>query len=644
MRPLTVAAAIALASTTAARAQEAMPVATVSAIKDATIFIRTEADPEEHSVTGSGFLIRSEGGTGYIVTNDHVIRPKHQGDNATRPPTIKVVFRSGTKAESEATAEVVASAPERDLAVLKVTNVANLPKPVGLTTEGDPFETMTIYIFGFPFGHMLADRKGNPPVNVARGQVSSTRRDEDDRLTSVLVDGAINPGNSGGPVVDAKGRLVGVSVATIRGANIGFAIALPQLLDMLKGEVGGLNLTVQGRKAGVVELACEAPLLDPLDKVKSARLLYTLGAARFSRTKRERVAPEPDDEGNPLRPRPTLDPVFVYGPIEGAKDVPLTVARHKAVGTLSVPSAGKGVAVWCQAAYVDGTGKTVHARPVRHLLGESRADGLTHWGEVVDPDDDCDLKLEDWALVGDVPGTLHDLNIDIGKVNAPRVVRDVDGDFVVTVKVQGSFRPGEVRTGPKSVPYNGGGLLVWWNPNNYIRLERASMYRNGRVVGFLAVREPEARHPRGDPQQGGPRPHARPLAPAGTQGQRRLGLPQPRRQGLGRAGTDGRRLAVDAQGRRGPGELVRRPHDRPLHRLFALEGRQARGPRLTGEAGLSRVRKVMHAPEAIFVGSAVRTAPGQGPVRTAVPTGLDISASSSRASTSWLTVSTRRKS
>ena len=50
--------------------------------------------------------------------------------------------------------------------------------------------------------------------------------------------------------------------------------------------------------------------------------------------------------------------------------------------------------------------------------------------------------MEDGDLVGEVPGTLHDLNIDIGKNNAPRVVQEVEGDFVATVKVTGSFEPG----------------------------------------------------------------------------------------------------------------------------------------------------------------------------------------------------------
>ena len=73
--------------------------------------------------------------------------------------------------------------------------------------------------------------------------------------------------------------------------------------------------------------------------------------------------------------------------------------------------------------------------------------GVTFWGEVIDPDGDCELKLQAGDLVCDVPGTLHDLNIDIEKNNAPRVVRVVDGDFVATVQGRREL-PARARSGP----------------------------------------------------------------------------------------------------------------------------------------------------------------------------------------------------
>ncbi len=207
MRTLPFAIALALTSA-AAQAQEAMPVETVAKVKDATTYIRTnvDANEDEPSASGSGFVIGVDGTTGYIVTNAHVMTRTRRDSSGGGRPTAEVYFRSGTKAETRAVAVAVAIEPERDLALLKVTNVPNLPAPIELDATAVPFETMTVYIFGFPFGEQLALGKGNPPVNVGRGQISSMRRNEKDQLTSILLDGALNPGNSGGPVVDAEGQ------------------------------------------------------------------------------------------------------------------------------------------------------------------------------------------------------------------------------------------------------------------------------------------------------------------------------------------------------------------------------------------------------------------------------------------------------
>jgi Trypsin-like peptidase domain len=259
---------IALAATTVC-AQETLPLDTLAKVKQATCYIRIDDGVRENRVPGSGFMIKVDGTTGYLVTNAHVVAARDWRGPYVGRPTAKVYFRSGTKAETTALAEVVAAEPGRDLALLKVVNAANLPAPIAVNSETEPFETMTVYIFGFPFGEELALGKTNPPVNVGRGQVSSIRRDEDERITSVLLDGALNPGDSGGPVVDARGRLVGISKATIRGANIGFAIAVPELLAMLDGNAEEPSVAIARLDDRTATLTFEVPLLDPLGRVKA---------------------------------------------------------------------------------------------------------------------------------------------------------------------------------------------------------------------------------------------------------------------------------------------------------------------------------------------------------------------------------------
>ena len=127
--------------------------------------------------------------------------------------------------EESARGELVAVDLDEDLAIVKASGVKQMPKPIDYRHEPKLAETMPVYSFGFPFGHFLATGKGNPAVTVDKATISSLRNDSADELALVQISGALNPGNSGGPVVDARGRLVGVAVATIKNSSgIGFAI------------------------------------------------------------------------------------------------------------------------------------------------------------------------------------------------------------------------------------------------------------------------------------------------------------------------------------------------------------------------------------------------------------------------------------
>ncbi|MGL6073805.1 MAG: DUF1349 domain-containing protein [Fimbriiglobus sp.] len=93
------------------------------------------------------------------------------------------------------------------------------------------------------------------------------------------------------------------------------------------------------------------------------------------------------------------------------------------------------------------------------------------WGQVIDPDGDCKVTEDKGKLTIRVPGQHHDLNPALAS-NAPRVLQEVEGDFIATVKVTGDFKPGEKSTQPAGPPFNGAGLLIWVDNKNYLRLER----------------------------------------------------------------------------------------------------------------------------------------------------------------------------
>jgi regulation of enolase protein 1 (concanavalin A-like superfamily) len=129
------------------------------------------------------------------------------------------------------------------------------------------------------------------------------------------------------------------------------------------------------------------------------------------------------------------------------------------------------------------------------------------WGTVVDPDGDCTVKGRDGALTITVPGTVHDLNQDIFKGrrgrNAPRVLQAIEGDFTLQVKFSGNFHPGTVAASPAQIAFHGGGLLLWIDSRNYLRVERGvwvdrdgkatmltpfvEFWRNGRLDGTVVA-------------------------------------------------------------------------------------------------------------------------------------------------------------
>ena len=120
---------------------------------------------------------------------------------------------------------------------------------------------------------------------------------------------------------------------------------------------------------------------------------------------------------------------------------------------------------------------------------------IKSWGQVTDPDGDCRVTgtitgTEDFLEIF-VPGSYHDLWPDPqGAMNAPRVLRDVPaGDFTVEVRVVAPVlaeKGTEIRRGSA---FRAATLLIWQDEKNFIRFDRASLFRDNttRDFGYLHV-------------------------------------------------------------------------------------------------------------------------------------------------------------
>jgi regulation of enolase protein 1 (concanavalin A-like superfamily) len=133
---------------------------------------------------------------------------------------------------------------------------------------------------------------------------------------------------------------------------------------------------------------------------------------------------------------------------------------------------------------------TVVAAATAAVADESapRPSEVPGWGRVIDPSGDCEIALarEDERLTIRVPGTPHVLSAEVRQLpmNAPLVVRRVRGDFTAGVRVLGRLQPGPFKTTHYD-PYHGAGLIVWQDPSNYLRLERAVGFIKGRHQPYI---------------------------------------------------------------------------------------------------------------------------------------------------------------
>jgi serine protease Do len=162
--------------------------------------------PQNEATTsvGSGVVIDKKG---HILTNYHVV------ESAT---SIEVLLGKG---KQKFRAKVIGSDPKTDLSLLKIdANIALTPLEMG---NSDAIRIGDVVIaIGNPFGYSHTVTSG---IISAKGRVLGSGPFDNYLQT----DASIHPGNSGGPLIDARGRLIGINTAvSSEGAGIGFAIPI----------------------------------------------------------------------------------------------------------------------------------------------------------------------------------------------------------------------------------------------------------------------------------------------------------------------------------------------------------------------------------------------------------------------------------
>ncbi|MQY16728.1 Periplasmic pH-dependent serine endoprotease DegQ [Streptomyces sp. RB5] len=208
--------------------------------------------------TGTGFVLDK---SGHILTNNHVVEPAAEGGDIT------VTFNHNESAR----AEIVGRDSGYDLAVIKVSGVSGLkPLPLGNSDSvavGDP-----VIAIGAPYN--LANTVTSGIISAKERPITAggeTEGSDVSYVDALQTDAPINPGNSGGPLLDKKGRVIGINSAIraadapeggedgSQGGSIGLGFAIPvnqgkrvaeELINTGKAEHPVIGVTLDMQFAG----------------------------------------------------------------------------------------------------------------------------------------------------------------------------------------------------------------------------------------------------------------------------------------------------------------------------------------------------------------------------------------------------------
>jgi S1-C subfamily serine protease len=190
---------------------------------------------------GSGFVVD---GNGYIATNAHVVTTERRNGTA-RADDVYVEFFDGNRVP----AKIVGDDPNSDVALIKVDPAGLSLTPLHLGHSDSIAVGEPVAAIGSPFGERQSLSVGVISA-LDRTIQSLTRFQIGD---AIQTDAAINPGNSGGPLLDARGRVLGIN-AQIKsqsggGEGVGFAIpvdtvrrSLHELRDQGRVDYGYLGV------------------------------------------------------------------------------------------------------------------------------------------------------------------------------------------------------------------------------------------------------------------------------------------------------------------------------------------------------------------------------------------------------------------
>ncbi len=303
-------------------------------VKQSTVYLEVTM-PNGASASGSGFFAVEPG---IVITNAQVLGMLQA---QSKPPTkVNVVINSGQPGAKTLRGTVLGVDRNNDLAVVRVADPGvgdpGLPLPLPVHAAAASLrELQEVYFFGFPFGKRLG-----AGISINRATVASIRKDRTGVVTQVQLAGDMPPGSSGGPVVDAKGRVIGIAGTVIKGTRSSFAVTADLVEQMLDGRIEETQYGDPFVENNELKMPVKFHCLDPLRRVKALRVEVWAGKKGMPRpASNHPPVPLPGDS-----PRTTFSVNYEDG--IAVADVPMPAALES------------GQVYWFQPVLVDGAGAT----------------------------------------------------------------------------------------------------------------------------------------------------------------------------------------------------------------------------------------------------------------------------------------------
>lgn len=316
----------------------------------ATVVVRPEvSEPlSETGSFGSGFVVQWETRDGRaltrVVTNAHVMQG---ASSAELRPSREPIEDASSRPEDRPdpiVARLVRSLPYDDIAVLEIEDSERTRELFGeglRLRRGAVSEQEPITAAGFP------GVGGTPSYQVSQGVVSNSRfgsaQGDASGVTGYIQHTApIDPGNSGGPLLDSRGRVVGMNTLKVVGReNVGLAIPVPRIQFAMLRADEPLRFEAEHARATcnlvVGALGADRPELGALERL-GLSLHDALGES-LGRTEatwnRGRVLGEPRSEADAVRVR-------IYGALRSMVEQERGIVSYGTCGEIEVVDGAEG--------------------------------------------------------------------------------------------------------------------------------------------------------------------------------------------------------------------------------------------------------------------------------------------------------------